>query len=130
MNGSSIPSAKPKLPIRLSMLEQMIPLSYDLFAWLRSTGIEHQPGPPETKMPWGINVPKLPHARQNPPHETCNNNGSFVASHGQRTFRSRSPAPAMIPQALAHDLADGAHVLLQDQAQRQVDANLQAPANS
>ena len=81
-------------------------------------------------MPWGINAPKLQYARQKPPHETCNNSGSFAATHGQRTFRSRSPAPAMIPQALAHDLVDGTHDILQDQAQSQVDAHSQVHANS
>ena len=110
----NLPSSRSQLPIRLSKLEQMLPLSYDLFAWLCRTGIEHQPGPSETRMPWGISVPNLPHARPNSSHETCNSSGTSAATHGPRMSRSRSPAPAMIPQAHAPDTSHDTRVLMHD----------------
>ena len=130
MIGFLIPSPMTKLPIRLSVLEKMLPLSYDLFAWLCRTGIEHQRGPSETRMPWGINVPKLTHARPSPPHETCNSSRSFASTHGQRTFRSRSPAPAMIPQAHVPDNLHVALDIMQDQRHIQDDAYSHVHATS
>ena len=104
MIDSSNPIASPKLPTRLSMLELMVPLSFDYFAWLRSTGIEHQPGP-ENKMPWGINALKLPQAMRDPRNDS-GLNIEAIPVQGQRKFRSRTPAPAMIPHADIHEISE------------------------
>ena len=104
------------------MLELMVPLSFDYFAWLHSTGIEHQPGP-ENKMPWGINALKLPQAMRDPRNDP-GLNIEEIPAQGQRKFRSRSPAPAMIPQAVFHETAEGTVNVCQAHALELIDAKL------
>ena len=128
MNDSANPNASPKLPTRLSVLELMVPLSFDYFAWLHSTGIEHQPGP-ENKMPWGINALKLPQAMRDPRNDS-GLNIEEIPVQGQRKFRSRSPAPAMIPQADIHEISEGTVNVCQVHALEQVDANMPTQSSS